>query len=75
MTTLRQRRKHQAAAAIPTRMRSIRDVHTFTGIPIRTLQAWAQKGRVKAVRDGAKLWYVSLSDVQHVAATLRPGPK
>ena len=71
----RQAERESANTPFPAHLRRISEVAAITGIPRRTLQRWASEGRIEAQRVGAKLWYINLDDVEHVAATLTYGPK
>lgn len=73
MSTKTQNRRQ--ARARPNNLVSVRDAARHTGVPARTIQRWATEGRITAQRDGTKLWRVRVTDVERVAATLKPGRK
>ena len=57
----------------PAGLHSTRDAAAATGVGLRTIQQWAQSGRIRAQRHGTKLWYVDLEDVERLAETMKPG--
>lgn len=78
MSKLIERREQALAAATAHAHISlvpIRTAHAITGIPTRTIQNWAKDGKIRAQRDGPKLWLVSIADIRTVAATIKPGKK
>ena len=76
MSKLAERRRKQRKTDIPPEgLRPIREASPLTGVPPRTIARWAQEGKIRAQKFGPRIWYVSVEDVQHLAETLRPGPK
>jgi len=59
----------------PAHLRPIREATLITGVHARTIARWAEAGRIEAQRFGPRMWYVNLDDIEHVRATLKPGPK
>ena len=66
--------ERRAARAQHDGYTTVSEAARTTGVAARTIQRWIAEHRVHAQRHG-KLWRVKLSDVEHVAKTLKPGRK
>lgn len=73
----RARQRNRVSTKIPTRppdgMITVRRASAATGVKVRTIQDWANTGRIKAIKHGPRLWYVDPDDVQELAKTMQPG--